>query len=186
MARVQVVVEVCDRCPVGREGPATRTEIISIGTSRWQLKLCEKHGSDLDREMFGWGRLGEQLEDHVGTAFRGYDVEQHRRTAELRAEQTRADRDAEPLAMTLAAATIKAEANRTGLPVSAGKWVFTQHAIERLSERNIRVIDALRAASQPKVQRPGRDRNVWLHSSEGVNVAVDRSTNRILTVSLTD
>lgn len=184
MARVQVVTEVCDRCPMGKEGPATRTEVISIGTSRWQLKLCEKHGNDLDREIFGWGRLGEQLEEHSSPAFGGYDIEQGRRTAELRAEQSKADRDAEP--MTLAAATIKAEANRTGLPVSAGKWVFTQHAIERLSERNIRIIDALRAASQPKIQRPGRDRNIWLHTSEGVRVTVDRSTNRILTVSLTD
>lgn len=182
MALVKIKVQVCDRCPVGREGPATRVEIISLGTSRFQLELCEDCGSRLDREFYAWARLGQQLETEVGPSFRGgYDVEQHRHTAELRHEQTQADRDTH-------AARLESDSPiigymGTGLPVSAGKWIFTKHAIERLSERNIRLIDALRAASQPKIQRPGRDTNVFIHVSNGIQVAVDRSTNRILTVA---
>lgn len=185
MALVEVKTRVCDRCPTGKERPATRTENISIGSTRWRMELCEGCGAKLEREIFSWGRLGEQLEDRVGPACRGgYDVEQQRHTAELRAAQTKIDRDArieitpDPMMNNIPSTGLP-----VGLPVSAGDWIFSQHAIERLTERGVRVIDALRAASQPKVRRPGRGPGVWVQYSNGVKVVVNRQAMRILTVA---
>jgi len=206
--RKAVKVKVCDRCPVGREGPATRSEVISLGGSRFLLALCEDCGRKLDREFFAWARLGEQLEEgqQASRLISAEYMAEARRVAELRAKQVHEDKSKE--------VTAQAEADRaaaeaqmakvlatdgsmradelmlaagapldSSLPAEAGQWSFTEHARERMIQRRITVLDALRAVVLPTIRHGGRTPTTFIHIASGVRVVVDPSIMKILTVA---
>lgn len=199
--RKAVKVKVCDRCPVGREGPATRSEVISLGGSRFLLALCEDCGKKLDREFFAWARLGEQLEEgqQASRVISAEYLAEARRTAELRAKQEREDKSkaaADQAAARMAEALATAGAMRadelmlaagapldSSLPAEAGQWSFTEHARERMIERRITVLDALRAVVLPTIRHSGRTSTTFVHTAGGVRVVIDPSTMKILTVA---
>jgi hypothetical protein len=184
MARKVVVVELCVRCPVGREKEATRTELLSLGDTRFQLRLCETHGEALVRDVFAWGRLGEQLEEAPKSSkFTSEYAETHRRAAELRAQQAEEDRAKERHPVGKKPPVTKGfPVTLRTLPHDAGEWIFTLHAQERLRERNITAVDALRAACEPSVVRHGRTTDTAIHENAEAKVVVKPSTKEILTV----
>lgn len=182
MARKIITIELCVRCPVGREKEATRTEMLALGDTRFQLRLCETHGEALVRDVFAWGRLGEQLEEiPKGTRFTPEYAAEQRRLADLRTKQAQEDRAKERHP---SATPVTKPQKLRGLPHDADQWVFTLHAQQRLQEREISVVDALRAACEPSVVRHGRTDDTAIHENGEAKVVVNPNTKEILTVGL--
>lgn len=184
MARKVVVIELCVRCPVGREQEATRTELLSLGDTRFELRLCEAHGEALVRDVFAWGRLGIQLENLPSSSkFTPEYAAAHRRAAELRTEQAKEDRarNNHPAGKGTPA-TQPQTGKLRGLPHDADEWVFSLHAQQRLQQREIAIVDALRAACEPLVVRQGRTPDTAIHENGEAKVVVNPNTKEILTV----
>ena len=186
MARRMVKVRTCDRCPIGKEKPSTLTQRFSMGDTHWQIDLCEQHGAMFEREIYAWGRLGEEVEPvsapiRFGTSY----VEQARRVAELRTQQSEADRAARADEQ---AQQIVASAHHAlpGAPSDADAYVFTDHARERLAERGVSVVSALWAASAPHVRRPGRQPGLMVHERNGTKVVLNPHTKAIITVAIVE
>lgn len=184
MARKIVKFLACDRCPVTRKTPATRSETISIGDSHWSLDLCEICGRKLDMEIWSWGRLGKEVDARGSQAAIRLITEdskfEARRAAELRSQQ----KDAVSTARS--AAVEAPQPARAGLSPSAAKWRFTNHALERLQEREVGVIEALQACTKPSVRRAGDRPGVSVQETGGVQVVVNDATKEILTVARKD
>ena len=176
-----VKTRVCDRCPRGREKKATHLdEPLSLGESKFLLDLCDVHYAELDRLVYSWGRLGNEVEQQV--RFGADYKERSARLAELRTSQ----------AETPVAKAVPTKALRLvgpvpeGLPADATEWVFTEHAKVRMGERKVSAIQALRAACTPVIQRPGRTDETMVHEGYGVKVVVDLDQKTILTVGQVD
>jgi len=183
MARVKKIVRVCDRCPVGHEQPVDTSVVLGLDKTRWKLELCVECNKRLEREMFAWGRLGEQLEEWTpgGHQFDETYVAGSRRAAELRAKE---------------AAHTPKPAPKVNLTVSAEidgrRWAFTEHSIGRMTEHNIRAVDVLRVATNPEVTRLATPYDGGLatltgrsevHEGNGLKVVVDLINREILTVA---
>lgn len=181
VARKLVKVDVCDRCPSGREKRATSTEFLSLGQTTVKLHLCDKHGRDLDRDFWLWGQLGETLEKQSAGKYNSDYVADARRAAELRAQQVEKER-AEQAIESVPAAEAVSRAQMVTLPYWASSWVFTKHAMERLHERDITAVQALSAACTPSVTRMGRTDDTAIHENEHAKVVVNKKTKEILTV----
>ena len=168
----------CDRCPVTKARNAVTKHTISLGTTRWSLALCEECGRRLEREMFGWGRLGNQLDDAPDTSRYGPDyIAAHRRAAEQRSSQRE-----EPRPVPKPTPTTE---RPLGLPLSASQWRFTDHAQERMGERQVDALAVLHAVTSPTLVRPGDAPNTRILEARGVKVVVNSFTNEILTVAST-
>ncbi|WP_460630119.1 hypothetical protein [Intrasporangium mesophilum] len=162
-----------------------------MGDTLWDIDLCEKHGDALERELYAWGLLGRAVEEHqTGRMFGSNYGSNGRRLAELRTQQSREDREtvaaARQYAVTATGTELLARAGgpRPAAPEDAGAWVFTEHAIERMEERNVRAIDAVWAASAPTVKRPGKHAGLMVHERGDTKVVVNPATKVIITVAL--
>lgn len=177
MAKREVKTRVCDRCPARREKKATHLDVpLSLGESKFLLDLCDDHHAELDRVVFGWGRLGTEVE--VQTRFGAEYKERTARIAELRTSQAETHvKKTVPAKGLHLAGPIPA-----GLPAEATEWIFTEHAKVRMQERHVSAIQALRAACNPVVQRPGRTDATMVYEGHGVKVVVDPDLKTILTV----
>lgn len=69
-----------------------------------------------------------------------------------------------------------------GLPTEAGEWTFTEHALERMRQRHINPIAALRAVCAPKMTRGAGEVNLEIREAGGVTVVVTLNTKEIVTV----
>lgn len=183
MARVKKIIRVCDRCPTGQEQPVESTVTISLDKTRWKLELCVECGKRLEREMFSWGRLGQQLEEWVpgGAQFSDSYVEDSRRAAELRAKEAAAKPKPKPKVDL----TVTAE-------LDGRRWAFTEHSIARMTEQHIRAVDVLRVASNPEVTRLATPYDGGLatltgrsevHEGNGLKVVVDLINREILNMA---
>lgn len=190
----QEIVKVCDRCPLGKNPVrAVRTIKFGFDETRWKIDVCEKHGEMLERELYAWGLLGQRDEEVPSSRFGAEYGSTGRRLAELRTAQAREDREVMEAARDYSAAATGTELlaqNAAGpqhaAPPDAGEFIFTQHAIERMVERNVKAIDALWAASAPTVKRPGRHKGLMVHERGDTKVVVNPSTKTIITVSIPD
>jgi len=178
MARKRVAVKVCDRCPLNKQVKATRTETFSLGGMHWKIDLCEAHGEALERDLWAWGRLAEEVEQPK--VFTREYVSAATKAAELRAKQAAPRPEPAP-----------ERAPQEPLPlrflphgaVEAGEYKFTAHALERLEEREVPMVAALQAAVHPLVRRPGREPGLLVHERDNTKVVVNPSTRTILTVA---
>jgi len=203
----KVATQLCNRCPVGKELAATQNVILALGDTRWRLQLCEDCGRRLERDMFAWGRLGESLGDANSKNSLSYlsadYLVQARHAAELRSSQ---ERKPEKMAIFDSKVAIfepgpvtsqlnlphnasqwrfTEHASQLNLPHNASQWRFTEHAIERMEEREISVVEALRAASAPQITREGKLPGTALHETVGIKVVVNVKTKHILTATRT-
>jgi hypothetical protein len=181
MAKVKIKKRICERCPVGREQPATRVETISLGSTRWRLELCENCGRRLEQDMWSWGRLGKPLDNEESRPFGTYDIAGQRRAAELRSVQVNAERPKRP------------DTPEESIDLGPGRrWVFSANAMERLDEFHIRAVDVLRAADDPfDIRDANIDDGILatlaghskVYEGHGVKFVVDLKSNQILTVA---
>lgn len=174
MSKQMVKKRYCDRCPLNKQRPATVTRTFGFDQTFWKADLCEQHDDMLTRELYAWGMLGEPIEEAPTAPVRrvtfGRDAEELRRLADLRHRQTQEDR-----AITTAPPIT--------LPLDHGDWHFTEHALERMEEREVDVVDILWACSSPTLRRPGDDHGVFIHERNGTKVVCNPTTKDILTVA---
>lgn len=194
MAQKLVKFKACDRCPLNKKPvPATRTIRFGFGDTFWDIDVCELHGHQLERDLYGWGRLGRVVEQQqLGRMFGSDYSANARRLSELRSEQHREDRAVDDARRSeLAAATgtellARVQGPQPAAPEDAGEYVFTEHALMRLEEREISAINALWAASSPKLRRPARQQGLIIHERDGVKVVLNPQTKAIITVAIAD
>ena len=122
MARRQIVVRVCDRCPGGREKPASRTETLALGANTWELDLCEGCWRRLDAVVAAWSGLGRLRVPAFARVFPADYATRARHAAQLRP-------------------TPSAAMPSTPSPLPTA-WVFTGHARDRLAQRGISAASA--------------------------------------------
>ena len=181
MARRVVKFRICDRCPAQREKKATHLDVVlMLGQTKFLLDLCDDHNAELDRVVFGWGRLGTEVEHQA--RFGAEYKERTSRIAELRSAQAETHVKKAIPAKGLHLAGPVPE----GLPADAVEWIFTPHAKDRMQERKVSAIEVLRAACNPVIQRPGRTDTTMVYEAHGVKVVVDPDTKEILTVARED
>lgn len=177
------ITRVCDRCPSGKEKKATHVGVmLSLGRYKWKLDLCDSCNMELDRVIWSWGRLGEEIEDQHVTRFTEATKVEGQRLAELRTAQKEVH---EPK---LVGKAIRVSGDALiGLPDDAHEWVFTTHAYERLTQRKISAARALKAAAAPTLVRQDLDRNpdpdVYVHITDGIQVVANVPQKVILTVA---
>ena len=185
----KVATQLCNRCPVGKELAATQNVILALGDTRWRLQLCEDCGRRLERDMFAWGRLGESLGDANSKNSLSYlsadYLVQARHAAELRSSQERKPEKMAIFDSKVAIFEPGPVTSQLNLPHNASQWRFTEHAIERMEEREISVVEALRAASAPQITREGKLPGTALHETVGIKVVVNVKTKHILTATRT-
>lgn len=198
MAKRLVHVTVCDRCPVNKRKPATHPAVpFGFGENRWKIALCDQHYEMLSRDMYAWGLLATEVEEDAiaSRRFHPSNGAEMRRLAELRTRQAAEDRE-----IALAARDFSVAA--TGAQVVAGlgaktllspiphdhkDWYFTQHALDRMAERDVDPIDILWACSKPKLSYSGREPGLMVHELEnGTKAVVNPSTKTIITVAIKD
>lgn len=186
--KMKIKRKVCDRCPVGQELPATRSIRFSLGDTKWEIDVCEKHGDQLEREVGSWGSLGREMGavDVDSRLYTPQYAEDSRRVAELRAKQVAEDRanqtghieegveEEEVLS--------RLEPKRQTTPRDGRPWSFTSHARERLESRGVDILDALHAATEPLVTRNADRPPLMIHERGSIEVVVDPSTREIITV----
>lgn len=182
----RVTVKTCDRCPIGREKPATDTVRFSMAERTWSIDVCDDHYRMLERDIYAWGRLAEEVEPaSVGRMFGSDYAADARRLSSLRGRQDADDRAHEKEKRALRGSEVVARASgpRLAAPADADRWVFTEHALERLQERGVNPVAALWAASEPAVKRPAREQGLVIHERDGVKVVLNPSTQAIITVA---
>jgi hypothetical protein len=186
--KVRVKFKACDRCPIGKQEPATETLRLTLGEASWDIDLCFKHVLELERVVEGWGRLGQTVE-RTQSSLRLFGEEytaQQRRTAQQRSQQAEQDRAVATSIDKRTLASPRVVELPKGAPLDGGQYEFTVHARERLVERNVKVVDVLWAASSPEIVTAGDRPGTEVRIRRGTRVVINPKTNEILTVALTE
>jgi hypothetical protein len=195
MGKQYVKVKDCDRCPTNRQVPATGTFRFSFGDHVWEIDLCEQHLKMIERDFWAWARLGREVEQQgVGLMFGSEYHMTARRTAELRTVQAAEDRTRDEAKAAITSAAKRGDellreqvsGPRPAAPNDASAYVFTEHALMRLREREVRAIDAIWAASDPTIVREARQPGLAVHERNGVKVVLNPNTKAIITVAMVD
>lgn len=182
--RKRVTKKVCDRCPIGHEQLATRTVAFSLGDTHWLIDVCEWHGSELDRTIGMWGRLGREDTHHGPVTFTSDYAAEARRAAELRSAQVAQERAKalpEPDKPVNHSAVSHSPIPKTR--DAHGPWRWTDHARERLQEREVDIVAALWTVVEPETIRPARTPGNEVRIRDGIQVVVDPRSRAILTVA---
>lgn len=187
MAKREVPVKVCDRCPPNRPKEATETVTFGIADRKWTIDLCPEHYRALDRDIYGWALLAREVEvAEPVKRFTEETKEAGRRLAALRTQQA----EAEPVLKKVPAKAMHLSGPLPeGLPAEAGEWVFTDHAVQRMRERKVSAVQALRAACTPSIIRESEDPNqsdLSIHIRDGIKVVVNEVDQVIVTVAKED
>lgn len=191
MAQVRTIVKVCDRCPFGKEKPATTRRQFAIEDRYYELDLCEPHGEAHDRDLGVWTRLAREIDSPYSNSLKPLSMTFTKEHAEKthsvitqsselqqQAEQSLfAKKQAERIA-----AEIEEHAYKT-IP-GARKWTLTRHARERMMERNFTPAEVLMAVTIPGTTLPDPERrpDVVICKRGDCKVAVNARTHVILTV----
>jgi hypothetical protein len=173
MARREVKYRACDRCPTSIR--ATETHRLAYNGIEYELDLCVKHTDALDREIFGWTRLGR----------------------EVQVPRTFVPRAVIPAPVDLYGAphddvqtdvqTAATEPTAREDPIPDLGWSISPHAKQRIEERGpefgFTERDVLLAAVRPEkvysdIAGPGRERRL----RNGLFVVVNTDTKNVITV----
>lgn len=187
MARHLVKVKYCDRCPVNRPKPATHKGIpFGFGENRWKIDLCDQHYDMLSRDMYVWGMLGESVEPEVRSTYA--TTPELRRLAELRERQAREDREiakaGRDYSVVASGSTLIERLDGVDVPHGHEHWYFTQHALDRMEEREVDATDVLWACVKPDMTRSAREPGLVIQERGDTKVVVNPSTKVIVTVAL--
>ncbi len=172
---------VCDR-PHPREVAAVVTERIMLNGVRWDLDLCQACSDQLHALIHDWGDCG------TVTNAKASVFDQQRKITGPIVINLDAGK-AKPEKVVLSSEDIEPEQpapvvrELPTIPATASRWVFSDHAIDRLREREITSDEALNAAERPEIVLPDKkQRGVEIRSRSDVVVVVDPFEDEILTV----
>lgn len=95
MARREVTVAGCERCPYTSAEQATAERIWAVEDRYYRLRLCARHAAAFDRELGAWTMLAEEVDNPYDTAGQRrsspfFTAERKRETARLRELRDRA------------------------------------------------------------------------------------------------
>lgn len=187
MAKRLIKVTVCDRCPVNKQRPATHPNVrFGFGENRWKIALCDQHYDMLSRDLYAWGLLGEEVEETNKPTFR--QTPELRRLAELRTRQSQEDREIARAGRDYSVVAVGSQlVERLGgvdVPHWHKDWYFTQHALDRMEEREVDVIEVLRTCVDPQKSRTAREPGLVIHERGETKVVLNPRTKVIITVAL--
>ena len=191
--RVTKVIDVCDRCMVGREKPATETREFALQDMWYRLLLCAPHADMFDRELAPWVQLAAEIDPpkqgHSHSQFFTRErVAESRRIAELR-----------EAAQKQAAATVRAHERsqhydradeeaaefeaRAHMP-GAADWRITQHARDRLHSREVDITEVFKTLTRPQhtYAQPHRGQGQAVYQRGALRLGVDERNKTVLTV----
>lgn len=169
----------CVRCMTPRR--AVTVERLSFGTSTYRLPLCDQHADMFQANMFGWSRCGELEEEFVSFAPK-IEPPPERQLGRLVASHV-AIPAGEPVAKSPEPVRDVPQPRFDPTPlINASRWTFTEHARERMTQREVGEQDALWCAEHPDVIRDG-DEGRKVHIRGPIKVVVDPATHRIITVA---
>jgi hypothetical protein len=145
---------ICDR-PHPREVPAVVQEKLMLNGVRWDLDLCQACSDQLHALIHDWGDCGTQAKGNISV----FDAQRKITgpvTINLDAGKPRPEKvilsseDVEPEPAQVAAKP------RPAIPHTAARWVFSDHAVDRLNERELTSDEVLHAAESPATVFPDK------------------------------
>lgn len=181
MTKQVMQFRICDNHPDGREVAAVVTEKLSLNGAKVELDLCQDCSNELFSTYVRWADLGTPIGS--GSVFDG----QRKLTGPLMIDLSAPRPVASDRRIVVSEEDIveTAPVERRAVsrvPATAHRWVFIDHAIDRLNERKLDVDDVLLAAERPeKVLQSKANPDRLRHFRGNVVAVVDPYTFEIIT-----
>lgn len=193
---VQVItreIEVCNRCPYGKQLIATQSRTYAMEDRYYEIPLCDSHAEMFDRDFNKWVMLSEEIDnpyvdESSTTSVNGIfssQLDEQRRLRELKEVAAVKERERIAAEERQRAANAKlTETHARKLIPGSMKWKITQHAYMRMVQRGVSVFDVLKAAAQPEqtYYHPRNGELAAIHQCGHVRIAVDEDTHSVITV----
>ena len=142
------------------------THRFSLNGAKYEIDLCADHAAQMYGQIMRWADLGIQTAEPT--------IFDRPRTLTPLVERVESTPKQDDLALV------------THLDRGAQKWTFTDHALERMRERELDVDEVLLAASAPHEVLPCPPKydsqTKRIHARDGVKPVVDFLTHTIVTV----
>lgn len=160
MVSIRTTESTCDRCSFGKVLPATTSRTYAIEDRYYKLDLCENHGEMFDRDIGGWTRLSEEIDnpyDGSSKITSTFTREQSERARAVLNQSDAIRRNVEDSAFVQKQAEkLAKEAMQhayNSIP-GAKLWTFTNHARERMMLRKFTPAEVLMAVTMPATRTP--------------------------------
>jgi hypothetical protein len=170
---------ICDNHPAA-EIPAVVTEKLSLNGARVELDLCQACSDELYSTFCRWADIGTTV--GRGTIFDG----QRKIDGPVVIDLTDKKPKVPERPVVISEEEVDGEKpvvrQMPTVPHTASRWVFIDHAVDRLNERKLDVDDVLHAAERPEKVLPSKQGNGRrLHFRGDVCAVVDPIMHEIIT-----
>lgn len=173
--------------------PSVATEVINWGDLRYELKLCQRHHMQLEKELRAWTLLGVLVDDTAPKPLQRPVVdEEQQRPPRYHAPQ-RADRVRFPVVdggveeetdLTLWQDELPAEAKTLAAMPELAEWRLSRKAREQAGEVGIDLLAVMMTAAMPESTEPSADGDpdIKLHVRGSIYTLVSLSSKKVITV----
>lgn len=181
MATLEGVVRVCDR-HFGGDVVATRSITFVIDGHRYEIDVCDEHGTLFDLNLGPWVRCAHELTAGLGEPA----------PEQVEVARQRVVRPAEPLVVVRTVERVEPEPVLEPEPVEVPDisgidpdvmraWRFTKLASDTLADLRLTAVDVWRILQAPERTSAGMtpDTKVW--SGQRLDVVVNPSTRTVIT-----
>lgn len=174
----------CPACITPR--PADSVQEFSIGDSKYRLEGCDKHLDQFLTVLLTWVRMAVPVETSDASGLKP--------SAKAVVKPDRGGTLAYRIHPEIPDAVVQLEEDEVAVPappaprftpspIHPERWTFTDHAIGRMTERNMTVDDAVWAAEHPDITRPSKRHPNCIVSRRGpFEVVFDPAVREVLTV----
>lgn len=162
--------------------PAVTRERLTVGAGTYDLPLCDRHADMFQREMYGWTRVGTLVDPPRAFASKRPDLEPRRGRVVASHLHVPVARAPETLPPEAPAARPVTRLSPPALPLGHEEWTFSEHALDRSRSREVSKEEALWCVLCPDVVRPGTQAGTKAHVRGNVQVVVNPTQRRIITV----
>ncbi len=174
----------CRRCFDPK--PAVTVERFSFGGSAYNLALCDRCADRFLTDMFGWSRCGVLDEDVEpprprDSGRRGTVYKTHMHVPTARSEDAEVVEVVKVVEPNRPAKALSEQ--DLGLPAGWDTWRLTEHAMDRKDLRKVSPVEAMVAAQDPDIVRPGKMPGTFVHIKDHVHVVVNPAEHTIITVA---
>ena len=183
MTKQVMQFRICDNHPDGPDIPAVVTENLALNGAKVALDLCQDCSDELYSSYLRWADLGTPIGS--GTVFDG----QRKLTGPLVINLDAPKPAAPDRRVVLSEEDIIDEPAlveprpRSKSPLTAHRWIFSDHAMDRMRERNLDVDEVLTAAERPALCTPSKhDLDLQKRKHGDVTAVVNPVTCEIITV----
>lgn len=190
MVRI-AVTSPCVRCL--KPTPSVATEVINWGDLQYELRLCQKHHLQLEKEIRSWTLLGILLDDTAPAPVqRPVPDEEQQRPPRYHAPQ-RAERIHVPVVnggveeeadLALWQDELPPEAKTLAAMPELAEWRLSKKAREQAGEVGIDLLAVMMTAAMPEAVEPSADGDpdIKLHVRGSIYTLVSLSSKKVITV----